>query len=1459
MTTSGAVYIRVKDTDQTQGNKTLDTVYIDHMYIESTGGQPDTDPPTPDPATFASPPAAVSDTEITMAATTGSDASPPVEYYFDETSGNPGGSDSGWVTNPAYNDTGLQGSTQYTYTVQMRDSLANTGTASAPANATTDPTPDTDPPTPDPATFASPPAAVSSSEIIMTATAGSDASPPVEYFFDETSGNPGGTDSGWVTDTTYNDTGLDANTTYTYTVQMRDSLANTGTASAPANATTDPPPPDTDPPTPDPATFASAPAAVSDTEITMTATTGSDASPPVEYYFDETSGNPGGDDSGWVTNPVYNDTGLDPDTTYTYTVQMRDSLANTGTASAPADATTDPAVPMTYHWKLDETSAGPVVDDEGNLDITNYGCTINQPGDPEVPGDLSYLFDSSTTDYIGTGSTTLVPQTGDWRADVTFMTTFSHPGGSPTDQGHLFGNNDGVDNNRGAMYIQDGTLHYWQKNGPSITGDSVNIADGEWHKATIERVGSTFTLYRDGQNAGSDTYSGNMGQNTEWVIGHSAPGSSNPYDFQGNISDVVLYDSTFVPEPNTVLIDYTNVTMSGALGGQGWQERIDLDSEPRALPRGWGSLGGDLLIPNSPPVPGTSYATQNGWDATYISNDELIFTFDRTYDLDSMRVWNYNKASRIDRSVQNVTIEYSTNGTDWTTLKSTTWPQGSGDTSNIGFVESLGVSAMYVKFTNMTTYGNSRIGLMGTSFFAIVGGSESDPPTPNPATFDTPPTAISQSEITMTATTGTDASPPIEYYFAETSGNPGATDSGWQTDTTYTDIGLQPLTEYTYTVQMRDNQLNTGTASAPASETTPDGPAPIDWTLITMDGGLPGQGWDERIHYDGGEDHDALVQGWMDKDGGNPLTTPHSPPLPAESTASTEHAFDAAVVSGDTLIFTLDRIYAIESMWVWNTNRSGFTSRGVNNVTIEYSTNGTSWNTLRSTSWAQAPGTAGYIGFSEDFGSNSASYVRFSSMTNHGGNRIGLSGVSFIATALPAMSFASAASNALENTGPAQIEVVLTDAPAGETYTVDYDVIGGTATGGGVDYTLANGTLTFDNNSVSEFITIDIVDDPDDEDDETIIIELSNPTGLNATLAEPTQHTYTIEDERPDVYFDLAQSKGDESVTPVNLAVSLDANATETITVDYAVVAGTATTPEDYTIATGPLTFNVGENTKNIVLNIVSDAVQEGREYIYVQLQNPVNAVLGSTIEHRYQINGNGIWWESSFWYFRWTNADRLQVNRDGDWEWDPEGDDYLMTRIADEDLSQEGQIVQRTWYWLSDGDHECPDCFDCGLYCFDDDITCIAGTSDIRLGFFQSDGVNFPTQDGYSHDTCGYRGFAWRFGPNMKSGPTRWVDCQDETHKTGMYSYVPVGQCDLLSGNENLGPGIPGFETPPGEWTTAIFKLQRFGGDIRLTIELNGRSYDWTRSDLGTSKIDIISMGMRNSRHYDRIVLSTP
>jgi len=206
-------------------------------------GGVDTDPPTPNPATFATAPVAVGSAVVTMTATTGADLTGPIEYYFAETSGNGGGDDSGWQSDPSYSDTDLSPGTEYTYTVTMRDSVTptpNAGSASAPASATTNAI-DTDPPTPNPASFATAPVALSSAIITMTATTGSDATGPIEYYFSETSGHAGGTDSGWQTSSSYSDNGLSPETEYTYTVTMRDGetpTPNVGSASAPASATT---------------------------------------------------------------------------------------------------------------------------------------------------------------------------------------------------------------------------------------------------------------------------------------------------------------------------------------------------------------------------------------------------------------------------------------------------------------------------------------------------------------------------------------------------------------------------------------------------------------------------------------------------------------------------------------------------------------------------------------------------------------------------------------------------------------------------------------------------------------------------------------------------------------------------------------------------------------------------------------------------------------------------------------------------------------------------------------------------------------------------------------------------------------------------------------------------------------------------------------------------------------------
>jgi len=198
----------------------------------------DTTAPTPDPMTWAIPPAADGDNSITMTATTASDSS-GVEYYFTETSGNLGANDSGWQDSPGYIDTGLEPETTYAYTAKARDKSFNqneTAASTPVAEATTDPLDTEAPATPG---FDVAPSALSATEITMVAAVVTDPS-SVEYYFTETSTNPGGTDSGWQDDPTYTDTGLDAETTYTYTVTARDKSVNQNESapSAGASATT---------------------------------------------------------------------------------------------------------------------------------------------------------------------------------------------------------------------------------------------------------------------------------------------------------------------------------------------------------------------------------------------------------------------------------------------------------------------------------------------------------------------------------------------------------------------------------------------------------------------------------------------------------------------------------------------------------------------------------------------------------------------------------------------------------------------------------------------------------------------------------------------------------------------------------------------------------------------------------------------------------------------------------------------------------------------------------------------------------------------------------------------------------------------------------------------------------------------------------------------------------------------
>jgi len=108
------------------------------------------------------------------------------------------------------------------------------------------------------------------------------------------------------------------------------------------------------------------------------------------------------------------------------------------------------------------------------------------------------------------------------------------------------------------------------------------------------------------------------------------------------------------------------------------------------------------------------------------------------------------------------------------------------------------------------------------------------------------------------------------------------------------------------------------------------------------------------------------------------------------------------------------------------------------------------------------------------------------------------------------------------------------------------------------------------------------------------------------------------------VSFTAAFSSGSEGTTSVAIPVSLDAPATQAATVNYAVTGGTASGGGvDYTLASGSLSFAVGDTTKNIALSVVNDTGAEPLETIIIGLSAPVNANLGTTTSHTYTINDN--------------------------------------------------------------------------------------------------------------------------------------------------------------------------------------------------------------------------------------------
>ncbi len=222
---------------------------------------------------------------------------------------------------------------------------------------------------------------------------------------------------------------------------------------------------------------------------------------------------------------------------------------------------------------------------------------------------------------------------------------------------------------------------------------------------------------------------------------------------------------------------------------------------------------------------------------------------------------------------------------------------------------------------------------------------------------------------------------------------------------------------------------------------------------------------------------------------------------------------------------------------------------------------------------------------------------------------------------LPTVEFVLVESSGSEGNTPVTVGVSLS-ATSQQSVNVDYSVVGGTAITG-TDYILSNGTLTFAPGQDVQLISFSVTNDLFNEDDETLSIELSNPT--NANLGATVSHTFTIidNDNPPAVQFDAASAAASENVTNVTIPVSLTVASGRVITVNYAATAGSADAGSDYTLSAGTLTFNPGDTTQTIALQVIEDPAQESNETVVIDLSSPTNAGLGARARHTYTIQDN--------------------------------------------------------------------------------------------------------------------------------------------------------------------------------------------------------------------------------------------
>jgi len=225
-------------------------------------------------------------------------------------------------------------------------------------------------------------------------------------------------------------------------------------------------------------------------------------------------------------------------------------------------------------------------------------------------------------------------------------------------------------------------------------------------------------------------------------------------------------------------------------------------------------------------------------------------------------------------------------------------------------------------------------------------------------------------------------------------------------------------------------------------------------------------------------------------------------------------------------------------------------------------------------------------------------------------------------TDVPTVNFSPATASYPESSTSATGTVVLSQVH-GDTVTVEHRLAtpSGSATSP-ADYTYTPDTLVFAPGETNKDFTFTVVNDTDQEGEETIVFELG--TISNGLTGTADTFTYTIEQDTADIpptvgFAPLAVSYP-ESILSATGTVVLSHAYSGIVTVSLAIVSGTATEDEDYTYTPGTLVFAAGETNKDFTFVVIDDIEEDGDETVIFEFSSIVNGTAGTASNFTYTI-----------------------------------------------------------------------------------------------------------------------------------------------------------------------------------------------------------------------------------------------